>query len=79
MPEKIVAMPLQKALLILAQTHTRDDHEIGFVVCPGAYAHPLSEWSQYQYLEAWRAVRAHLHMEVDPCPSPKKAVRSSAP
>ncbi len=63
-----VAMPLRKALLILAAFHTRDDDEIGFVV----ELHPrhpslnLTPYSQADYIEAWRSVRAHVHMQTEP-------------
>lgn len=60
-------MPLSRALHVLAETHTRDDSIVGFVVEPYAsIGSSASRHSQYDYIEAWRAVRAHLHMQIDP-------------
>ena len=56
-------MSLDKALYILASIHTRDDHEVGFVVVAGAVPDfPLTEFGTGDYIEAWRTVREHLHM-----------------
>ena len=63
----IVAMPLSKALHILADIHTRDDDVTGFTVQHGAGWHPyLSRWSQDDYIRAWAAVRAHIHLQTEP-------------
>jgi hypothetical protein len=58
------AMSLDKALFILADTHTRDDDLAGFVVMAGA--RPEFRFSQSDYIQAWGTVRRHLHMPVDP-------------
>ena len=64
---KIVAMPLSKALHILATIHTRDDDQTGFVVEWGARPDPyLMHVSQHDYIEAWRSVRAHIHLQTEP-------------
>lgn len=64
-----VAMPLSKALHILAATHTRDDDEIGFIVLGGAGPHhPGATCSMHDYMRAWESVRAHLHMQTEPKP-----------
>lgn len=62
----IVAMPLSKALHILATVHTGDDDMVGFVVHVGAQPGFASPVSQHEYIEAWRSVRAHLHMQTEP-------------
>lgn len=60
-------MPLYKALLILASTHTRDDHEMGFVVVYGASAYNnTTQFTQDDYIRAWESVRANLHMQIEP-------------
>lgn len=62
-----VAMPLDKALRILVEIHTRDDDLVGFHIVMGAkpdsYASP---WSQREYAQAWHAVRAHIHLQTEP-------------
>jgi hypothetical protein len=59
-------MTLEKALYILASTHTRDDDLMGFVVewAPS----PSYAWqhSQSDYIEAWKTVRAHIHFQTEP-------------
>jgi hypothetical protein len=62
-----VVMPLSKALYILATIHTRDDDQIGFVVemraSPRWSVSPISE---HDYVRAWEAVRAHVHLQIEP-------------
>jgi hypothetical protein len=58
-------MPLSRALHILASVHTRDDDQVGFVVELGIapywdIGHPVSK---DEYIRAWEAVRANLHMQ----------------
>jgi hypothetical protein len=65
--EPKVAMPLSKALYILATTHTRDDDVTGFVI--DAYASPysvVSRWPPGEYMRAWESVRAHIHLQTEP-------------
>lgn len=60
-------MTLDKALQVLADIHTKDDHQVGFVFMVGATAqNGMTRWSVNDHLQAWRAVREHLHMQVDP-------------
>ena len=62
-----IAMPLSKALHILATIHTRDDDVTGFVVEMGASPHwSMSPVSQHDYIRAWEAVRAHIHLQTEP-------------
>lgn len=62
-----VAMPLSKALHILATIHTGDDDQVGFVVHVGASPRwSLSTVSQHEYIDAWRSVRAHIHLQTEP-------------
>ena len=62
-----VAMPLSKALRILATVHTGDDDQVGFVVHARASPHwSMSAVSQHDYIEAWRSVRAHIHLQTEP-------------
>ena len=68
-PTVTVAMPLSKALHILATVHTRDDDEIGFSIMIGGCSHsPWSPVSPREYIEAWRSVRAHIHFQTEPKP-----------
>lgn len=60
-------MTLDQALRVLADIHTKDDHQVGFVFMVGATAHRgLTQWSVDDHINAWRVVRQHLHMTVDP-------------
>ncbi len=62
-----VVMPLTKALTILATVHTRDDEQTGFHVIVGAHPDPhASPYSQGDYIRAWEAVRAHVHLQIEP-------------
>ena len=60
-----VTMPLSKALYILADVHTRDDDVTGFVILAGATPH-YSQWSTGDYMRAWEALRAHIHLQTEP-------------
>ena len=63
-------MNLNQALRVLADIHTKDDHQVGFVFMVGATAHHnMTRWSVDDHIQAWRVVREHLHMQVDPQPS----------
>lgn len=65
--KKIVVMPLGKALHILTSIHTRDDAQVGFVIEHGATCNPYtSPFSIEDYDQAWKSVRAHIHMQVEP-------------
>lgn len=60
-------MTLFTALRILAETHTRDDAAVGFVIMAGAS--PMSYVSPHspeRYNEAWKVVREQLHMQTEP-------------
>lgn len=60
------AMTLEKALHILANAHTRDDDLTGFVV---EYVPSLEyrvEFTRSDYIEAWKTVRAHIHLQTEP-------------
>lgn len=60
-------MTLDLALRVLADVHTRDDLQFGFIVSAGAHPYDhLTPWSPSDYLEAWRVVRAHLGLQVEP-------------
>jgi hypothetical protein len=60
-------MNIDKALLILAQVHTRDDRLAGFVVEMGASPYASAPWiSQADYIDAWKTVREHLHLPTEP-------------
>lgn len=60
-------MQLAEALHILANIHTRDDPDVGFVILAGAQWRPLeSQWSQEQYIESWKVVRRHTFMQTKP-------------
>ena len=60
-------MTLDHALRILADVHTKDDHQVGFVFMVGAHAqNGMTQWSVGDHLTAWKVVRKHLHMQVDP-------------
>ncbi len=67
-------MTLESALHILAKVHTMDDEWTGFVILFGSsWQH--SRFTPEQYLEAWRVVREHVHMQVEPLKS-QAATRS---
>lgn len=60
-------MTLFEALRILAETHTRDDDQVGLVIIAGAS--PFSVVSPHppeRYNEAWRIVREQLRMQTEP-------------
>ena len=62
-------MPLREALHILARVHTNDDDQVGFHVRMGVATVGFEYGSMCahdQYVEAWRVVRKHLNMQVDP-------------
>lgn len=60
-------MELSKALYILATCHTRDDEVVGFVVQMGIRGpEPWDPFSQGEYIEAWKVVRQHAHMQTEP-------------
>jgi hypothetical protein len=58
---------LSQALHILAETHTRDDDEIGFTVQAYVGNDFLTyRYSREEYIEAWKVVREHAHMQTEP-------------
>lgn len=57
-------MNLDMALKILVDSHTRDNDFSGFTV--ESMRDNFSRWSDHDYIEAWKTVRTHLHMQVDP-------------
>lgn len=62
-------MSLDQALHILASVHTRDDDAIGFHVRMGVSEvgwQAGHECSQSDYIEAWKVVRDHIHMQTEP-------------
>lgn len=59
-------MTLEKALRILASIHTRDDDLTGFVVEWAPSPSIVWEYSQAEYFEAWKTVRAHIHFQIEP-------------
>ena len=61
-------MPIEKALRVLAAFHTRDDDVTGFVVemHPMHPAVNMTPFSQQDYIRAWEAVRAYVHMQTEP-------------
>ncbi len=63
MSDEQSAMPLNKALHILSETHTRDDGQVGFTVetLPQIFEHTRSE-----YIEAWRSVRYNIGKKTKP-------------
>jgi hypothetical protein len=56
-------MTLIEALNILADSHTRDDHAVGFTVSAMA---DQFQASRAEYVEAWGVVRKHLGRPVRP-------------
>jgi hypothetical protein len=54
MSDKPAIMPLGQALWILAEAHTREDHQTGFTV-ETTPQHNLAE-----YIEAWRSLRYNI-------------------
>jgi hypothetical protein len=65
-PEPEPEMSLDKALHILAQAHTTDDSLAGFSMHIGTRAYDFWDGDRASYYRAWRAVRRHLHLQVDP-------------
>jgi hypothetical protein len=57
-------MTLDEALRVLAGRHTRDDDHTGFMVEAGP-VRAFSGWELQDYVEAWRVVREHLHMQTE--------------
>lgn len=57
-------MTLDKALLVLAESHTRDNDFSGFTV--ESTRDRYVRWSDHDYIEAWKIVRQHLHLQVEP-------------
>jgi hypothetical protein len=65
-------MTLEQALHILATVHTRDDNLTGFVVVWTPSPSFAWEYSEAEYIEAWKTVRAHIDLQTEPqsqCPS----------
>lgn len=57
-------MTLFNALLILANTHTREDSLTGFIVeITSPYT---SRYSREEYIEAWKVVREQLNLQTEP-------------
>ena len=54
---------LNEALRMLAEVHTRDDSEVGYVVEMGAK--PF-EFQREHYVRCWSVVRKHLGMMTEP-------------
>lgn len=58
-------LSLDVALRLLAEVHTRDNHQTGWSVLIGAK--PDTALVRYGlYTRAWETVRRHLNMQVDP-------------
>jgi len=57
-------MTLQDALRLLAEVHTHDDDQTGFVVDMGAVPH--SGYHSAHYVEAWAEVRKAAKLTVEP-------------
>lgn len=55
---------LNRALRILAESHTRGKPDIGYVV-ESTVVYDLMLHSRTDYLDAWGVVRRHLHMTKD--------------
>jgi len=62
----VSTVDLDQALRILAEVHTDQDDVTGFVVHMGATPEMRAPWHHKHYAEAWKAVRAHLGLPVDP-------------
>jgi hypothetical protein len=58
-------MPLARALHILIEAHTRDDHQMGFTVEMYGIRPDIS---RIDYIEAWRSVRYNTGKDVGPLP-----------
>lgn len=56
------AADISQALSVLARVHTRDDHQVGFVVMAGAGPDWGNLVSHDEYLEAWQTVRKTLQL-----------------
>jgi len=56
-------MSLEQALMALANAHTRDDRDVGFTV--SSYADTMM-MGKYAYVDAWKVVREHLHLQTEP-------------
>lgn len=56
-------MTLDMALSVLATSHTRDDDFSGFVIEGNRQR---MHWPDHEYVEAWKVVRQHLRMQVNP-------------
>jgi hypothetical protein len=59
-------MTLNEALHILADHHTCDDDVTGYTVETTPKSWHASHWSQADYINAWRVVREHLHLQTEP-------------
>lgn len=60
-------MTLSEALHVIATIHTRDDDVMGFAVSSYVGGDFLAwPYSREQYIEAWKTVRLHLHMQTEP-------------
>ena len=57
---------LEKPLLILASIHTREDSVTGYVVEMSPPPWPVAPFSRAEYIEAWGAVRNHVHLQTEP-------------
>lgn len=57
---------LRRAIRTLVQAHTRDDHQMGFVVEGSPMLHPFSEITRDEYIEALRVLRKEIGAQTDP-------------
>ncbi len=60
----IEKMTLDRALYILASCHTRDNDTTGFVI--SVTNDPSRMVGPHEYVEAWKTVREHLHLQTEP-------------
>jgi hypothetical protein len=61
-----VPMPVDNALQILTSVHTRDDDATGFAVEMSVPNPDLMVVSPEDYTRAWKAVRAYIHLQIEP-------------
>lgn len=59
-------MTLYDALRVLAESHTRDDNQVGFVIVAGIPSPYTSRHSPEDYYTAWKVLREQLHMQTKP-------------
>lgn len=69
-PESFVkgrsVVTLFDALRVLADSHTRDDHQMGFIIEAALPSPYVMRHSMDDYNRAWAVVREQLHMQTEP-------------